>query len=323
MIKLPEIKDDAKRAYEQFHKSRLIRCLNKNRSEKEFEKIADYFADAASEDGWDPEKIHKLLVGSRTELQQIIDAIGVVKAPPKPEGARRRPESLVRKKFDALYKSFCQSDFGRNWADQIGVRTCPYCNRSYIFTVRSGGVRPQYDHFFPRADYPYLAVSMYNLIPCCSVCNLAKHDATVYAGGKITMLYPYENGYGHKAFFNAVRRDAPDDRVSAWLGTAQKYTVGLHYADGIDSELREQIENSWKAFKLQPLYEQHSDYIRDVLRTNYIYNEDYFESLAEQFPGLFASAAEARNLVYFNYLDEKDWDKRVLAKLTHDLEADD
>ena len=27
-------------------------------------------------------------------------------------------------------------------------------------------------------------------------------------------------------------------------------------------------------------------------------------------------------MVYFNYLDEKDWGKRILAKLTHDLEAD-
>lgn len=25
---------------------------------------------------------------------------------------------------------------------------------------------------------------------------------------------------------------------------------------------------------------------------------------------------------YFNYLDEEDWGKRILAKLTHDLEAE-
>lgn len=30
-----------------------------------------------------------------------------------------------------------------------------------------------------------------------------------------------------------------------------------------------------------------------------------------------------KNVVYFNYLDEVDWGKRILAKLTHDLEADD
>ena len=30
-----------------------------------------------------------------------------------------------------------------------------------------------------------------------------------------------------------------------------------------------------------------------------------------------------KNMVYFNYLDEVDWGKRILAKLTHDLEADD
>ena len=31
---------------------------------------------------------------------------------------------------------------------------------------------------------------------------------------------------------------------------------------------------------------------------------------------------DLKNMVYFNYLDEKDWGKRILAKLTHDLEAD-
>lgn len=34
------------------------------------------------------------------------------------------------------------------------------------------------------------------------------------------------------------------------------------------------------------------------------------------------SMDDLKNMVYFNYLDEKDWGKRILAKLTHDLEAD-
>ena len=105
--------------------------------------------------------------------------------------------------------------------------------------------------------------------------------------------------------------------------TLMDYAVQLRYTRDIDDDLKAQIENSWKEFKLQELYEQHSDYIRDILRTNYIYNDAYFESLVEQFPTLFVDAAEAKNLVYFNYLDEKDWGKRILAKLTHDLEADD
>ena len=71
--------------------------------------------------------------------------------------------------------------------------------------------------------------------------------------------------------------------------------------------------------KTMHLYSKHSDYIRDILRTAYIYNDDYFEGLAVQYSDLFHSKQEAQDFVFFNYLDEADWGKRILAKLTHDI----
>ena len=32
-------------------------------------------------------------------------------------------------------------------------------------------MRPQFDHWFPKKKYPLLAISFYNLIPCCTYCN--------------------------------------------------------------------------------------------------------------------------------------------------------
>lgn len=53
------------------------------------------------------------------------------------------------------------------------ARSCPYCNQSYAFTVRSNKreFRPTLDHFFPQESYPHLALSLYNLVPACSICN--------------------------------------------------------------------------------------------------------------------------------------------------------
>ncbi|HEX7854657.1 MAG TPA: hypothetical protein VF503_13275 [Sphingobium sp.] len=52
---------------------------------------------------------------------------------------------------------------------------CPYCQQAYAFTVfkdhKSKSFRPTLDHFFPKASYPYLALSLYNLIPACQTCN--------------------------------------------------------------------------------------------------------------------------------------------------------
>ena len=74
--------------------------------------------------------------------------------------------------------------------------------------------------------------------------------------------------------------------------------------------------------KLGPLYEKHSDYIRNILRAKQIYTEEYLDQLMKSFPGAFDDMDDLKNVVYFNYLDEEDWGKRILAKLTHDLEVE-
>ncbi|WP_462204599.1 HNH endonuclease family protein [Klebsiella pneumoniae] len=53
------------------------------------------------------------------------------------------------------------------------LRTCPYCNHAYtITTYKTGrGFRPSLDHFYDKARYPHLGLSLYNLVPSCSSCN--------------------------------------------------------------------------------------------------------------------------------------------------------
>ncbi|MTC48948.1 hypothetical protein GKR59_04705 [Providencia alcalifaciens] len=53
------------------------------------------------------------------------------------------------------------------------LRTCPYCNHSYSITTYSAdrGFRPSLDHFYDKASYPHLGLSLYNLVPSCSSCN--------------------------------------------------------------------------------------------------------------------------------------------------------
>ena len=105
----------------------------------------------------DDDKIKNILVGKVPDLEKAMVAIGPI-------------ESIeIQKEFERVYTNFSNRKFGYQWAEKLGVTVCPYCNRSYIFTVkkdaRNGKARPQYDHFFPKSIYPYLAVSMYNLIP--------------------------------------------------------------------------------------------------------------------------------------------------------------
>ncbi|WP_370391075.1 hypothetical protein [uncultured Winogradskyella sp.] len=63
---------------------------------------------------------------------------------------------------------------------KLNLNYCPYCNKQPLEQIKktdnlTGASRilalHQLDHFYPRARYPYLAVSFFNLIPGCSPCN--------------------------------------------------------------------------------------------------------------------------------------------------------
>ena len=46
---------------------------------------------------------------------------------------------------------------------------CPYCSEEYI--EPTSNTKKQIDHFLPKRQYPFFALSYYNLIPSCGTCN--------------------------------------------------------------------------------------------------------------------------------------------------------
>jgi len=56
---------------------------------------------------------------------------------------------------------------------ESGVLVCPYCNRNYI-NVRDERMGGQLDHFYSKSSFPFFAISLYNLVPSCTVCNHVK-----------------------------------------------------------------------------------------------------------------------------------------------------
>lgn len=54
------------------------------------------------------------------------------------------------------------------------VKYCPYCNADTVYAFEKGNhkkVASALDHFYPQSKYPFLALSLYNLVPVCSRCN--------------------------------------------------------------------------------------------------------------------------------------------------------
>ncbi|MCU5578863.1 hypothetical protein OCF17_29175, partial [Bacillus wiedmannii] len=57
----------------------------------------------------------------------------------------------------------------------------------------------------------------------------------------------------------------------------------------------------------------------EILVKSRRYNDDKINSLCKEFPGIFSTKEELVRVVYSNYVDSTQFDKRVLAKLTRDI----
>ena len=75
--------------------------------------------------------------------------------------------------------------------DKLKISTCFYCDMNYVFPYESIDTKIRMfdlDHFFENADSPLTAISLYNFIPSCQVCNSRiKHDKP------FNILYHLEN----------------------------------------------------------------------------------------------------------------------------------
>ncbi len=76
---------------------------------------------------------------------------------------------------DARYK-------GEAWSPicfikSLNVKYCPYCNAESVYAIKFDGddivksARSALDHYYPISKYPFLGISLCNLVPSCTRCN--------------------------------------------------------------------------------------------------------------------------------------------------------
>jgi len=223
---------------------------------------------------------------------------------------------------DEILNCFYYDDYDK-WkayqlAKKIGITVCPYCNRTYTFIVGNDskkGTRFEYDHFFAKSNFPYLALSFFNLVPSCHVCN------SNFKGDKKFDLekniHPYVEGFGDNIVFSIkpnnigfINGKANSYRVRFKKGTLSNWTNG---------KVKAAFENI-TTFQLTKLYNMHKDYVDEIIQKSIIYNQDYINDLYNKYSGtIFNSKEDVKRLIVGNYVDEEDYHKRALAKLTTDI----
>lgn len=204
------------------------------------------------------------------------------------------------------YESFISQnkDISYKFAKILDRNTCTYCNRQYTLTVSEGNshiIRPQFDHWFAKSSHPILALSFYNLIPSCSICNSSIKGSDVFTIK--SHVHPYIQNYIQDNYtFSYKKKNIFEDNITITT---------------TDSK----IENCITAFKLREVYNAHSAYeLKDLLELRYKYPKDYIRTLLyDTFDKLHMSESEAYRIVFGTEYDSKDFHKRPFSKFKKDI----
>jgi len=201
--------------------------------------------------------------------------------------------------FIKLYESFRKSVASKNFIKKLNIQTCPYCNRNYIFNFTKKNQQEttaQLDHFFDKSKYPYLAISIYNLIPSCNVCNQRKSSK------QENIFYPYEESFNDSVKFKYKYNNLSDIEI--------KFDIKSN---------KEKANNHIEIFNLEHLYNEHTDIVLELIQKREIYSDTYIDELTNQYPNIFKNKEDVLRLITCGYVDDKDLHKRPLSKLIKDI----
>jgi hypothetical protein len=222
---------------------------------------------------------------------------------------------------DAVFACFGYSSFrsdplkGIWYADKLNIKACPYCNSQFTLTTRENGnpkkARFQFDHFFAKTDYPYLSISMYNLIPACADCNLSKSSSPT----NLTDNYhPYHSSIADKSEFSLDDKSVLEKLI---LKNVDQKVIKIKFepTSPIHGNL---INNHKRTFHLDDIYENHTDFAEEILMKAIMYPETKRRELFN-IMGLFRDESTFYRYLLGNYHLEGDILKRPLAKFTQDI----
>ena len=251
------------------------------------------------------EEVEKLLLADRRTLKKYISIFGDYSS------NKNLADEILNNVF--RYDTYSKRVAAVKILKKMKVSVCPYCNRQYIITLSKGQVRPQFDHYYPKSQYPYLALSLYNMVPCCSVCNMAKSALDTL---KNPILYPFDEEMGKRVSFE-IKRKKTANFVRMLQGLSNEFVIDLNVINQKDEIV---IENQMKSLHLDDLYNEHKEYVMDIIKSKYVNSPERIRELLKTFPMLFDSYEDVKNMLYMTNIQKESWGNRPLSKLTYDID---
>ncbi|MDR1759638.1 MAG: hypothetical protein LBR60_03820 [Fibrobacter sp.] len=228
----------------------------------------------------------------------------------KKENRTHEKNNLIEK-YKSIYKVFDYSQIivkdktiSYQIANLIGEKTCIYCNRQYVFTVEENGgqiTRPEFDHYLPKSYYPFFALSLYNLIPSCHICNShCKGDEELPQN-----MHPYLTN--EQDFFKFTYNINGENPSSVQIKNKTK--------------LSKNVQKFLDVFKIQEIYNCHTDLELTELYTFATkYSNTYLQGILSEIESkLNLSQEEAYRILFGTELFEDKNNNRPLSKFKRDI----
>ena len=287
----------------------LIKVLNSTKAKRilmnKHERIYAVLYDDKLNGNLNIAEVKKLLLADRQELKGYIEKFGDYSSD------KKLSDELLDNIF--RYDRYSNRIVAVEILKKMKVTVCPYCNRQYIFTLSNGQVRSQFDHYYPKSRYPYLALSLYNMIPSCSICNMAKSSLDTL---KKPILYPFTEEMGSEAKFE-IKRKRNGNFVRMLQGISNEFVIELNDSN---SKYKFEIQNQMEKMHLKSLYNEHKEYVMDIIKSKYVNSSERVNELLMLFPTLFDSYEDVKSLLYMTNIQKESWGDRPLSKLTYDID---
>lgn len=296
---------------------RIINGVRNNKLSNDIKKILipDYYSD---EKPIKLELVEKLLIAKPKEaielnnnlMQQMFTDYDVT------DINSLKPHKKVLKNIESVFNYngvISRNKDNAYWlARKVGHNTCTYCNRQYTITICSDGKgpdvsRPQFDHWYPKEWFPLLSLNLYNLIPCCSICNSTAKGRNIFSLN--THIHPY-----------LQINDEPDFKFYPAVSTETEKDWTLL----LERKEHSKEDNTIKSLRMDEIYDVHGDLeVKDLMNFATGYTENYLRDLFQNVLADFSTKGYTKEDVFrmifgTEYLPEHTLD-RPLSKLKRDI----
>lgn len=231
-------------------------------------------------------------------------------------------KQIFQKKEDPMF-------YAATLAHELNTPVCPYCNREYITSVITSKekkiIGPTFDHFLSQKDYPFLKLSFFNLIPSCTTCNSRLKNQTEFDFEHF--LYPYCDSYEGLANFElrlgkSILKTPIDDSAiieeNKLIIKIKNQSRSIKLFGPNPKKIKK--KGNLNVFQTQKIYnDSHKDVAFDILEKFRRIPKSQIDSIIKTLEGQSKTQQEIYRFYYGNYLNEDDFNKRPLARMTRDI----